>query len=97
MEFLFKLLFCHLVGDYVLQSAYIAETKGKNIYHLFVHCFLYCLPFYMISCPYIFLIFITHVVIDYLKATKKKISYCWDQVLHYVVLLIVFGIQKFMQ
>ena len=32
------LVFCHLVGDYVLQSDFIAKTKGSNWYHLFVHC-----------------------------------------------------------
>ena len=29
---------CHLIGDYVLQCDFIAQTKGKNWYHLFVHC-----------------------------------------------------------
>lgn len=33
-----KLLFCHLFGDYVLQTPYLAETKGQNGYHMFVHC-----------------------------------------------------------
>lgn len=36
-----KLLFCHLFGDYVLQPPYLAETKGQNGYHIFVHCTLY--------------------------------------------------------
>ena len=36
---------CHLIGDYVLQCDFIAQTKGKNWYHLFVHCALYCVPF----------------------------------------------------
>lgn len=30
MEKIIQLLFCHLVGDYVLQSPYLAETKGKD-------------------------------------------------------------------
>lgn len=41
-ETLFKLVMCHLVGDYVLQIDFIAKTKGENWYHLLV----YCLPFY---------------------------------------------------
>lgn len=45
-ETLFKLVMCHLVGDYVLQIDFIAKTKGENWYHLLVHCLLYCLPFY---------------------------------------------------
>lgn len=39
-----QLILCHLIGDYFLQIKYIAETKGKNWYHLFVHCALYCIP-----------------------------------------------------
>ena len=39
------IVLCHLFGDYVLQCDFIASTKGKNWYHLFVHCALYCLPF----------------------------------------------------
>ena len=42
------LIFCHLVGDYVLQSNFLAVTKGENWYHLFVHCALYCLPFFIV-------------------------------------------------
>ena len=41
-----RLIFCHLLGDYVLQTPFLAETKGKNRYHMFVHCALYCFPFY---------------------------------------------------
>lgn len=32
------IILCHLMGDYVLQCDFIAQTKGKNWYHLFVHC-----------------------------------------------------------
>ena len=46
-ETLFRLVMCHLVGDYVLQIDFIAKTKGENWYHLLVHCLLYCLPFYL--------------------------------------------------
>ncbi len=30
------IVLCHLIGDYVLQCDFIAQTKGKNWYHLFV-------------------------------------------------------------
>lgn len=42
------IVLCHLIGDYVLQCDFIAQTKGKNWYHLFVHCALYCIPLYSI-------------------------------------------------
>lgn len=90
IELLLKLLFCHLVGDYVLQIDFIAKTKGENWYHLFVHCVLYCLPFYM--CFGIdwrlLVILVTHLIVDSLKARYKKISYTQDQVIHYITMLI---------
>ena len=90
IELLLKLVFCHLIGDYVLQIDFIARTKGENWYHLFVHCVLYCLPFYV--CFGInwrlLIILVTHLIIDSLKARYKKISYTQDQVIHYITMLI---------
>lgn len=84
-----NLILCHLIGDYVLQSDFIANTKGKIIYHFFVHCALYCVPFvvlygYDIKTIYLF---VTHFIIDVSKAKYSLISYFQDQMLHYVVLL----------
>ena len=42
------IVLCHLIGDYVLQCDFIAQTKGENWYHLFVHCALYCVPFLIV-------------------------------------------------
>ena len=80
-------IFCHLVGDYVLQLDFIANTKGKNWYHLFVHCLLYILPFRVVYGADWRLIplFVTHVITDALKARYKKITYTQDQVIHYIV------------
>lgn len=89
-ELIYKLIFCHLIGDYVLQIDYIAKTKGENMYHLLVHCFLYAVPFYVVfgydvRIP---VIITTHIVIDMLKARYKAINYVTDQVLHYLVMII---------
>lgn len=87
----FKLLICHLIGDYVLQIDFIAKTKGENFYHLFVHCVLYLVPFILVGVwtNLIWFIFATHLIIDYNKATLNSIDYKTDQILHYVVLLFV--------
>lgn len=84
------LIICHLIGDYVLQSNFIAQTKGKNWYHLFVHCALYCVPFFIAFglTWQILMIFTSHMVIDPLKARWNKITYTQDQVLHYLIALI---------
>ena len=90
MSKVIHLILCHLVGDYVLQCDFIAKTKGSNLYHLFVHCALYCLPFvllYGIDWK-IGVLFVSHIIIDVLKARFNKISYIIDQILHYIVLFI---------
>ena len=90
MNNVIHLMLCHLVGDYVLQCDFIAKTKGSNLYHLYVHCALYCLPFvllYGIDWK-IGVLFASHIIIDVLKARFNKISYIIDQILHYIVLFI---------
>lgn len=86
------LIFCHLVGDYVLQIDFIAKTKGTNWYHLFVHCALYTLPFFVAFgfTWHLAVIFLTHCIIDTLKAWWQKINYPTDQILHYITLFIYF-------
>lgn len=90
MNEIIKLIFCHLIGDYVLQIDFIAKSKGINLYHMFVHCMLYCVPFaYLYGIDWrLCVIFISHIVVDLLKARYKKISYMQDQVLHYIMLAI---------
>lgn len=87
----FKLIICHLIGDYVLQTDFIAKTKGENLYHLIVHCILYTVPFIFVGVDIHLLCFIfaTHLSIDYLKANMHVIDYKVDQVSHYVALIIV--------
>ena len=90
IETILKLIFCHLLGDYVLQVDFIAKTKGENWYHLFVHCMLYCLPFYICFGMgwRLLVILIAHLIIDPLKARYKKINYVQDQIIHYITMLI---------
>ena len=90
IETIVLLVLCHLIGDYVLQIDFIAKTKGENWYHLFVHCALYVLPFY-ICFGFVWqlaIIFIAHIIIDPLKARYNKINYWQDQVLHYLTSLL---------
>ena len=88
----FDSIFCHLVGDYVLQIDFIAKTKGENWYHLLVHCILYVLPFRIVyGMDYrLAILFATHIVIDALKARYKRITYTQDQILHYAIALALY-------
>lgn len=69
-----KMLACHFIGDYILQTDFIAKTKGENWYHMFIHCFLYCVPFAIVYGfnRYIFLLFALHYIIDRLKQNIIK-------------------------
>lgn len=84
------LIFCHLIGDYVLQSDFLAKTKGENWYHLFVHCALYCVPFYILFglCEQLVFIFVVHIVVDALKARYNAFTYIQDQIAHYIAMLV---------
>ena len=86
-------IFCHLVGDYVLQFDIIANTKGKNWYHLFVHCMLYILPFRIVYGAdwRLIVLFVTHIIIDAFKARYKKITYTEDQIWHYYTAFWLYG------
>lgn len=87
IETIVILIMCHIMGDYVLQTRFIAESKGQNWYHLFVHCVLYALPFY-ICFGFVWqfaIIFTSHMIIDPLKARWGIINYRQDQILHYLI------------
>lgn len=94
IEQIVKMVLCHLVGDYVLQIDFIAQTKGKNWYHLFVHCALYVVPFYIVfGFDYrLLVLFITHLIIDSLKARWNGIEYWEDQVSHYFIAWLLYMI-----
>ena len=87
------LVFCHLIGDYVLQTDFIAKTKGENWYHLFVHCVLYILPFRIVyGADYrLVILFATHIAIDALKARYKRITYAQDQIAHYIIAFLLYA------
>lgn len=93
MEMIFKLMICHLIGDYVLQSNFLATTKGQNFYHLFVQCCLYIVPFYfMFGLTWqLLILFTVHIMlVDALKARCGMINYVCDQIIHYICLGIYF-------
>ena len=92
LKSLITIIFCHLVGDYPLQQDFIAQTKGLMRYHMLVHCALYCVPFavvYGIDVK-LLLLFVSHLLVDSCKGRYKAIGYVCDQVLHYMVAIILY-------
>ena len=90
MKIIYILLLSHFIGDYVLQSDFVAKTKGENWWHLIVHCALYTVPFALsfgINGRLVGL-FVSHIIIDALKARWHTISYGADQLLHIFAMII---------
>ena len=97
---LLKILFAHSLGDYFLQTDYLAMNKGKDKYILSIHAILYTLGVAIIFGNAInqfwyWVILLSHIGIDYLKAsgiTVKKLgntkALVLDQVTHYIILLL---------
>lgn len=98
-------LMAHATGDYLFQTAHLAEDKGKDNYVLFVHSILYAcgimvigyLMEYVVSVEQLALVAITHFPIDYIKARGISPKYLGDkyalyvdQIIHYIILILVF-------
>lgn len=89
------LLLAHYIADYPLQGEFLAQTKGKYFYSLLVHSIIYGLTIsfalnYMgaFALYKAFILVVSHIVIDYKKATAKNkdkalTTYLYiDQLLH---------------
>lgn len=90
---IYKLLVCHMLGDYVIQTDFLARTKGESWWHLLTHCVTYTVPFAVVFGVdwRVAWLLLTHIVIDALKARWKVIDYLMDQLLH----LLAIGIYLF--
>lgn len=65
-------LVAHLVGDYLLQSHWMAVEKTKRWFPAIVHGVTYSLPFIFLtqSVPALLTICLTHVIIDRYRLAK---------------------------
>ncbi len=59
-------LLIHLLGDFVLQSDYMALKKNENTTRCFIHVVLYTIPFLILTLAWkaLLVIFVTHFLID---------------------------------
>ena len=87
---IYNLIICHFIGDYILQTDFLARTKGINWWHMIAHCFLYSVPFTVVFGLdwRLLVVILSHIIIDPLKARWQKIGYATDQLLHLVVLTV---------
>lgn len=89
----------HLIGDFALQSNWIATNKGKswevNFYHAATHTAVLMLAvkigvgITLSFCPLLILCF-SHCFIDALKSRWNIVKTIWqDQLLHLVVMIAI--------
>lgn len=66
-------LLIHLFSDYWLQNDWMALNKKKHFWVALIHAFVYTLPFLLLTKSFLalFVIFITHAVIDGTNIVKK--------------------------
>jgi hypothetical protein len=102
MDNILWVLLAHYIADYPLQGDFLAQTKGKYWYSLFVHSIIYgltiALCFRLIGVFAIWkaiLLIGSHMIIDYKKATAKNkdkalTTYLYiDQILHLIINIIL--------
>lgn len=87
-EMLYKAVACHMLGDYALQSDFLASTKGESWWHLAAHCVLYTVPFAIVFGIdwRILCLFSSHMIVDAMKARWGLIGYASDQATHLIML-----------
>lgn len=93
IELLYKLMACHMLGDYALQNDFLAMTKGANWWHLCAHCVLYSLPF-AVAFGFdwrVLALLASHVLVDAAKARWQALDYTADQVIHVVVMMLLYA------
>lgn len=87
-----EIILLHAIGDYIIQTHWMANEKVKRMWPAIVHGLTYTLPFLFItqSPLALFVIFSTHVVIDRWRLAKyvvwaknqvgpKKFRYPFDE------------------
>ena len=66
-------LLCHLIGDYILQSHWMATEKIKQSFACFMHVCMYTLPFCFLDSSSVYaliFILISHFLIDRFRLAK---------------------------
>ena len=89
IELLYKLMACHMLGDYALQNDFLAMTNGANWWHLFAHCVIYTLPF-AVAFGFdwrVLALLASHVLVEAAKARWQAIGYATDQASHILLML----------
>jgi len=86
------LVSCHFIADFPFQGDWLCQNKGKSWELMAYHCLIYTGTFVVfadISNNFAGLLFISHMIIDPIKARYKIIKHIWvDQLLHLFVIFL---------
>jgi hypothetical protein len=92
VDVLMLLIACHFIADFPFQGDWLGVNKGKSWELMFYHCAIYAgtfLIFAHASLLFAAVLFISHIIIDPMKARWKFIKHIWvDQILHIIVIII---------
>ena len=93
IETILLFLACHFIADFPFQGEWIANNKGKSNEILFYHCAIYVSTFVIfakVSIICALILFVSHFIIDILKARYKVVKHIWlDQVFHVVIIILL--------
>lgn len=85
------LIACHFIADFAFQSEFLGIGKGKSWELNFYHAITYTATFVVfakVSMPFAALLFVSHIVVDPLKARYRIIKHIWqDQLIHVAVII----------
>lgn len=88
----------HLLGDFAFQSDWLAVQKGKSWEVNAYHALVYTAAMFVVAAIgdialpvlVLFIIFLSHFIIDPLKSRWYIIKHIWlDQLLHLAVLVVI--------
>ena len=98
IENILWILLAHYIADYPLQGDFLAQTKGKYFYSLLAHSMIYGLTVAvalkllgLFAIWKALILIVSHIIIDYNKATAKDktkalTTYLYiDQLLHILI------------
>ena len=90
---LIPVLFAHFIGDFILQSDWMAQNKSKSNKALLIHVAVYSLPLFLFGWQFAILNAVIHGAIDYM--TSRIASQLWaDKQVHWF--FVVIGFDQFL-
>lgn len=92
LNYFFILVACHFIADFPFQGDWLGCNKGKSWELMAYHCFIYSATFLLfakVSLLFAAILFVSHMIIDPLKARYKVVKQIWqDQLLHMIVIAV---------